>query len=359
MKTASRFLSTITSLLFLAAMSIGISMVTAFSPAVVFAGLLAVSIFIPMPKGVAMMALQKEIWAQDIVANLFKNNAFATRSMNHDTFVLNGKVVHLPIAGAPAQTKRNLNAFPQTAVNRSDDELTYALDTYYSLPRQIQNIEQYELSYDKRQSVVGEDQRNLTQEAMNGLLIRWAPEAAGVIETTGAGTSEDVIDEVATGQRKTFTKDELKNVAKKFATRDENDRPVALLTAAHYHQFFDSLSDAEKTNFNSVADLANGIVGRYMGIDIMMRSSVLRYRKVAGVWTVVDTQADAFAAAAADSAASLFWTQSAVCRAVGEVTVFEDNNNPLYYGDLFSALVRMGGRIRRTSGVIAVVEAAV
>lgn len=359
MKNYLQISSLITSLLFLAAMSIGIALVTEFSPAVVFTVLLVLSILVPMPKGVAMMALQKEIWSNDIIGNLFKDNQFANRSVNHDTFVMNGKVVHLPVAGVPAQTKKNLTSFPQTAVNRADTELTYALDTYYSLPRQIQEIEKYELSYDKRMSVVGEDQRKLIEEAMNGLLIRWSPGSSGVIETTGGNTSSDLIDTTATGQRKVFTKAEFKTVAKLFATRNENDRPVALLTAAHYHQFFDSLSDAEKTNFNSVADLANGIVGRYMGIDIMMRSSVLRYRKVAGIWTPIDTQDDAFEAGEGDSAASLFWTQSAVCRARGDVKVFEDNGNPLYYGDVFSALIRLGGRIRRNTGVVAVVEAVV
>jgi hypothetical protein len=235
--------------------------------------------------------------------------------------------------------------------------LTYAIDTYYSLPRQIQNIEAFELSYDKRQSVAGEDERQLIQEGMNGLLYRWAPAAANVVVTTGAGTAEDLIDVTATGQRKVFTKTEFKRIAKLFSREDlGSGRATALLTANHYHQFFESLSDAEKTNFNNVANLATGIVGQYMGISVMMRSTVLRYRKVSTIWTVVDTQADAYAAGAGDSAASLFWVDNCVERAVGEVKVFDDNDNPLYYGDVFSALLRMGGRIRRASGVYAVVE---
>lgn len=303
------------------------------------------------------MALQKEIWEKDIVENLFKDNAFAERAFNADQYVLNGKVVHIPVAGAPAVIKKNLSSFPQTAVNRTDSEITYVIDNYYALPRQIQDMEKYELSYDKRQSIVGEDQSQLIQVAMEGLLYRWAPAAANVIETVGAATGADLIDGTATGTRNVMTKDAFKVVAKKFANINLVGRRNALLTANHYHQLFESFSEGEKTNFNSFADAKNGIVGRYMGIDIIMRSSVLRYRKVATVWTVVDEQDAAFAAAAGDSAASLFWVDSCVERAKGDIKVFEDNGNPLYYGDVFSAYMRIGGRIRRPSGVYAVVEA--
>lgn len=304
------------------------------------------------------MALQKEIWQSDIVNNLYKDNQFAMRAVNADQFVLAGKVVHIPVAGTPAQVKKNLTSFPQTAVNRADSELTYALDTYYSLPRQIQDIEKYELSYDKRQSVAGEDQKKLIDDAMGGLLYRWAPAAANVIETAGADSALYRIDGTATGTRKLFTKAAFPTIRQKLSKANLlGGRVTALLTSEHYNQFFESLSDAEKTNFNNVANLKEGTAGRYMGIDIIERSTALRYRKVSTVWTVVDEQDDAFAAGTGDSAASLVWVDSCVERAKGDVSVFDDSGNPLYYGDVFSASMRLGGRIRRASGVYAIVEA--
>ena len=302
------------------------------------------------------MALQKEIWKSDIIEGLFKDNAFAMRAVNADSFVLAGKVVHIPVAGTAATIKKNLTSFPQTAVNRADSEITYNLDTMYILPRQIQDIEKYELSYAKRESVVGEDRKQLVQECMNSLLYRWGPAAAHVVETSGSDSAVDLLAS-ATGTRKLFDKAQFKTIAKSFANTDQAGRKTALLTANHYYQFLESLSDAEKTDVGRVADMASGIVARYMGFDIMMRSSVLRYRKVSTVWTLVDEQDDAFAAGTGDSAASLFWVDSGVERAVGETVVFDDNGNPLYYGDVFSAYQRLGGRIRRASSVKAVVEA--
>ena len=347
----------ITSLLFVIATALLVAHLFEFNPVVTATALVAASIVVKMPQGATLMALQKEIWQKDIVDNLWKNNEFATRAFNGDQYVLQGKVVHIPVAGTAAVIKKNLTSFPQTAVNRTDSEITYSLDNYYALPRQIQNLEQYELSYDKRQSMVGEDQKNLIQTAMQGLLYRWAPAAANVIETTGDATGADLIDGTATGTRKIMTKTEFKLIAKKLANTDLHGRTTALLTANHYHQLFESFSDAEKTNFNSYVDAKRGVVGMYMGIEIIMRSTVLRYRKVSTVWTVMDTQDDAFTAGTGDSAASLFWVDSCVERAVGDVHVFEDNGNPLYYGDVVSAEMRLGGRIRRASGVYAVVEA--
>lgn len=312
--------------------------------------------FIPMPKGVSFMGLQKEIWRNDIVGNLFKNNEFSQHAVNADAFVLGGTVVHIPVAGTASSVKKNLASFPQVATERADSELTYPLDTLYALPRRIAQIDKYELSYDKRMSVVGEDVRNLVEKANNSLLYRWGPLVAQTILTTGAASGADLIDTTATGTRKIFDKAELKRVAKMFNRGDLPGKPIALLTAAHYHQFFESLSEGEKTNMGRVANVAKGIVGEYMGITIMMRSSVLRYRGANGSYVKVDEGDDSFAANAADRAASLVWTADSVERALGDVEVFDNQQQALYYGDIFSALLRIGGRIRRTVGVVAIVE---
>jgi len=307
--------------------------------------------------GISRMGVDVEVWIEDIVGNLFKNNEFAQRAVSHDQYVLNGKVVHIPRAGSASQVKKNLTTFPQTATKRTDDDITYTLDKIYSLPKHIEKLEQYQLSYDKRQSILGEDQSNLIQYAMDSLLYRWAPGASAVLETVGGNTTASVSG--ATGNRKSFTKASFGPIKLAFdAANVPSAGRVALLNAYHYQQLLDSLSDAERTGFHAMADIPNGIIGRYLGFDIMMRSSVLRYRKVSTVWTVVDEQDNAFAADAADSGASLFWQQGQVCRALGEVNLYESINDPQYYGDVISMNLFLGGRKLRDLGVYAVVEAA-
>lgn len=303
------------------------------------------------------MAIQKEIWQSDIVQNLFPNDEFANYAVNGDQYVKGGVVVHIPVAGASTAVTKNLAVFPQVAAQRADTEVTYALDTFYILPMVIKNIDQYELEYDKRMSVTGEMIKKLSSVVHKSLAFRWAPAVANTILTTGALSALDLIDATATGQRRLFTKAEFKQAVKKMDSKDLYGSRFAALTAAHYHQFLESLTDAEKYDVGRVADMKTGIVGQYMGVKIMMRSSVLRYRGADAAVAPVDETDAAFAAAAADRAASLIWDDSCVERARGSVDVFDDTGNPLYYGDVYSANLRVGGRIRRADGVYAIVEA--
>ena len=57
-------------------------------------------------------------------------------------------------------------------------------------------------------------------------------------------------------------------------------------------------------------------------------------------------------------AAALAWHEQSVCRALGKVKAFEKEGDPTYYGDIYSFLVRAGGRIMRKDlkGVAALVQ---
>ncbi len=345
------------SVLFIAlAMSVALSLAFDVSPVIPFIGFVAISL-VPMPKGVSLFALQREIWKDDIVQNLFRDNQFAQYAVNADSFVLSGAVVHIPTSGTPTGVTKNLSSFPATATERADSELTYPLDTFYALPRRVAKIDSYELSYDKRMSVVGEDIKRLSQVACDSLIFNWGPLVANTTLTTGSLVATDMIDATATGSRRLFNKAEFKTIYKMWNKGDMVGQRVCLLTAAHYSSFIESLSEQERTDVGRVMDMKTGVVGMYMGTKIMMRSSVLRYRGADGAYVKVDENASGFAANAADRAASLFWTDNSVERALGEVEVFDNPGQALYYGDIFSAMVRMGGRIRRPAGVIAVVEA--
>lgn len=347
----------ITSMLFMAIMALVLSAVTGWNSAAIFGGLALLS-YIPMPSGVALMAVTREVWTKDIVENLYKDNAFATRAFNADMYVLKGKVVHIPVAGAASTITKNATSFPVTAVKRTDTDINYNLDTFYSTPRHIEQIEKYELEYDKRQSVLGEDQAALREAAMEALIYNWLPLVGKTTLTTG-GTRAATLSG-ATGNRKAFHKDEFGTIKLLMdAAKVPTNGRVALLTAYHYSDFLDSLSDAERADVGRVADLKTGIVAKYMGFDIFMRSTVGRYLGADGAYTKVDEQDGGFAADPDDRAASLFWHDMHVERALGDVDIFDNQRQAEYYGDVISMILRLGGRIRNTAGVYAAVEAIV
>lgn len=346
----------ISNFLFLAVMSVLFAAVSGWNPAVVFAGMFLLS-FIPMPKGVALMAVTREIWTKDIVDNLYKDNAFAMRAFNADMHVLMGKVVHIPVAGAASTVSKNVTSFPVTAVKRTDTDINYNLDTFYTTPRQIEKIEQYENEYDKRQSILGEDQAALREAAIEALIYNWLPLVAKTKFTLGASRAATISGGTATVLA--FTKASFAAIKLEMdkANISANGR-IALMTADHYNDFLASLSDAERTDVGRVADLATGKVGKYLGIEIYMRSTVGRYRGLDAAILKVDEQDAGFAASdkTSDRAASLFYHESCVERALGQVEIFDEPVSASYYGAIVSMILRLGGRIRRTAGVWAVVE---
>ena len=60
----------------------------------------------------------------------------------------------------------------------------------------------------------------------------------------------------------------------------------------------------------------------------------------------------------ADNGVAFAWQKNTVERALGRVDFFENLGDPTYYGDIYSALVRMGGRKRRNDqkGVVAIIQ---
>ena len=95
------------------------------------------SAFLKLPQGAMPMAIQKEIWINSIVEGLFADNSFLTKAFNADEFVNQGKIVHIPNAGAPSGVEKNRASFPATVNSRTDIDLTFNLDNYSTDPIKI------------------------------------------------------------------------------------------------------------------------------------------------------------------------------------------------------------------------------
>ncbi len=300
----------------------------------------------------SLAAIQREIWVNYIIENLFKDNSFVTRSFDEGDSVLNGVVVHIPQAGAKRKVVKNRIQLPATVVQRSDTDITYALDEFTTDPILLTNAEKIELSYDKMSNVLAEDMATLREIISNWLLYSWRAElGTSIIRTSGAATGP-VGDQ--TGNRKIFMKDELKKV--RYLMNKQNiskEGRIALLPS----EFLDQLqSDADllKRDYAKELDMKNGVIDRLYGFEIMERSDVLTYDNTG---TPICKLPDAVTAAT-DNIAALCYQQNTVARAMGEVNAFDNAGNPIYYGDIYSFLCRMGGRKRRSAGegVFAIVQ---
>lgn len=285
------------------------------------------------------MALQKEIWINSIIEGLFADNTFAARSTDHSGFV-NSRTVHVPNAGAAPAVTKNLSSFPATVTSRTDIDLSYDIDEYYTDPIRVSNAEDVELSYSKRESVLLGTRQALAESVHGDLIYRWLPEGAEKIATGGPAVASHIPG--ATGNRQALSKSDLLTLRTVF---DQWDVPqtgrVVLVDAVMHGQLLNSLTDTEAAAFLASASAQTGVIGKIYGFDVLMRSKVAKSTGAGAskLWT---------SAAATDSAAAIAWHSGAVSRAMGSIDLFEDPHDPLYYGYILSALVRAGGKYIRS-----------
>lgn len=299
------------------------------------------------------MALNRQIWLSTIQENFFPNNSFAVKSVDDSAFV-NVKTVHVPNAGAPSGVVINRSSLPASVNQRTDNDLTYDIDELTSNPIHIPNVDMVELSYDKRQSVLQNDREQLQTEACQNLLYKWANLSA-IYDTQGdariAHTSTS-----ATGNRKKMTKATVLELSTRF---NMDNVPLEgryiLLDAIMYNDLLEDLTATELSAFLASANAQTGVLGSLFGFNIMMRSQVLRLNGAKTALIKWDESASAN-----ELAAGIAWQQGCVSRAMGETKMFDSVDNPLYYGDIYSFLMRCGGAKRRydSKGVALIAEVA-
>lgn len=294
------------------------------------------------------MSIEREIWQQTIVEGLWPANPHLKLCVNADQYVLQGKVVHIPNAGTAPNTRKNRTELPAAITRRKDIDITYALDEYTSDPVLIVDAEKAELSYDKRTSLLSDTQMSINESVGLMMLFNWAPKASRIIRTSG----EQVSAHIGIGSRCKVLLKDLKAAQKQF---NKDNIPAegryVMFDADMIDQITDQLTETQYRDFSSAFSATTGVVGKLYGFNILTRSHVLSYLGLSAVEPGLEV-------GNATCSAALCWHISSVERALGETKFFENEGDPQYYGDIYSALVRMGGRIRRedSKGVLAIVQ---
>lgn len=341
---------------FIVMISMLISSVTGLGALAVGSGLVLTS-WMPKPKNVVMMALDVEVWKPWIVDTLFKNNEFLNFARNADEYVLMGKVVHIPNSGAASSIVRNRSSLPATVTQRTDVDITYSLDEFTSDPRLLQLTEGQVISYNKMDSMMGQDMRAVRQLVAEWMLYHWAASSSSyIVRTTGGNVTAHL--STATGNRKIILLADIENAAAILDgadVPDDGNRYLAIDAQMH-KQLRSQMTPTDYKDFSSAYDPKTNVIGELFGFKFVKRSTVLRYDN-SGTPAV---KSPAATEATADNAGVLCWHSDWVERAIGTTEIFEDTRNPLYYGDIYSLLVRAGGRKVEQNGlgVVSIVQAA-
>lgn len=293
-----------------------------------------------------------KVWQTYIIEKLRRSNDWLFRSSDASAKVLGGSTVYIPQAGSDPTVEVNSTSYPGTPAARTDSDVNYALDIFRTVPHYVPWAELQDISYEKMDSVLGAHYNTLMEAIGDKMLINWAATVAGKqVRTTGsdvAGVGNQA------GTRKGLSHKDLQSVmiAMNVANVPKTGR-VAVIDDNMYEYFYDEMSDKQWNAYNQFANNQTGQVGRLHSFDIYTRSAVLNY-------ATAGTSPNAYAATqlATDNLACLCWHADFVERAQGEIKRFLDKDDPQYYGDITSAIVKFGGRKKRedNNGVISIIQ---
>jgi len=316
----------------------------------IFSGgtLLSIALGAHASAGVLKMALQTEVWVKDIQETLFEENEFLNLAVDHSEF-LTDITVHIPQSGAKPNVVKNRTENVAEVKRRTDTELTYNLDNYTTDPFLVKNIEELQISYAKRQSILGQHIATLGDVIAVSTLNKWAVSGSTthVLRTSGADTAM-MPHATATGTRNLLTVQDLALAAARmdFDKAPKKGRFIVVPTAMFYGLF----TDKELLNQRALIGedmLKAGVVAMLHGFKIIVRGEVVRYTSAAGN---VLRASDA-APAATDCAGAICFSRFMVTQAVGEVMVYLNEKDARAHGDIMSAEANHGAHFLRPNNV--------
>lgn len=305
------------------------------------------------------MAIQTEVWVSDIEENLFFANEFINLAVDHSSYISN-LTVHVPQAGSNPSVKINRVDDESAVTRRTDTDLTYQLKNFTTDPVLIKDIEQLQVSYSKRQSVLGQHIAVLNDAMGLRTLYSWAVSGAGaaIVITTGAATAE-LLHATATGTRLLLTKMDFASAALKM---DIQKAPKAgRFAIVPSCMFYGLFTDSELLKIRAIVGedmLKMGVVGELFGFNIIVRGEVVRYN--AATPRVIKALPDTSIPldAATDCAGAVCFSRYMVSQAKGSPMVYINEKLAKSYGDVLSAEVNQAAAIIRSdkAGVVCIVQ---
>jgi hypothetical protein len=311
-----------------------------------------------LPKGSLYAdAAVATLFAKTLEEKVFPTNEFYTQSQDDTAFVQqsgDGEKVVYGVSGDNPGTAINRTLLPATIIRRVDDSNEYPLKEFTTDPSLITITEESIVHYAKRASMLRNHAETLNTLIADYFANLWLPDGAANIVRTSGSTTRTASAPSATGTRKRLVKADLISALEKLNRMDAPMDGRNMLIPAEFLSDLLTIDDfihADKIGSGSA--LVTGSIGKLLGINIFVRSNVGIYDDTA---TPVKKALGA-AGAATDHLAALVWVDKWVTRAKGSTFFLLDEKKPEYYGDIFSTLVRAGGKTRKDlKGVIAIVE---
>lgn len=311
-----------------------------------------------------MGVLDKQLWLTTIQEQLFKNDEFLNLVGQDHSGYVNNITVNIPQAGSNPTISKNLTTFPAPVATRSDANLSYNIDLYYSQPIRIGVDETQYISYDKRASVLNSHLQKMRNVMGNNTLYKWAAAAAlatSQVKTSGTAVST-ALAPGATSTRLALTYKDFVAAASILDQQNLNpgDEKYCIMPAALYWQMTTDTNISKYLEYGASPVVPTGKVPMIAGFKIISRSSVVVYDNTStGILKTVNDEGTPSSTAVTDNLAALCISSSYVSRALGNIEVFTQNNDPKYFGDIVSVVAAQGASQMRTGGegIVSIIQA--
>jgi hypothetical protein len=260
------------------------------------------------------MALNKEVWINQIKEGFYPKGNFLEKSVNFSEFVENDKI-HVPSAGIDPKVLINNNTYPIAIVGRDDNNNVITLDKFETVNTLVRRPDVIEYSYDKLESVIKQHRSTLLKSCATKAAHAYAPlqdsTNTPVIMTTG-GTENG---------RKKMTFGDILTLKERFdaAGIPLEERYLIL----HPKHVTDMLREDIKI-FKELTDLKDGEPFKFAGFGIFQFAFMPHYSVVGGALKKV-----AFGAVPdGDRFASVAFQKDEVMKADGEIYMYSRVDDP-------------------------------
>lgn len=304
-------------------------------------------------------------YSSELQKILFPDNSFYKKSVQETGIADTVETVERPYQGSIAAAKAGQPASLPLQVNiATDGKDSYSTTLVYAEPIAVDLPGEFALNYNKRQAKQQQQASAINTKCADIAAINWGPtNAAQILKTSGSSRASNVL--LASGSainnRKAVTKTDLiavQNLLMRMNISGMSGQFWGLVTPDFYS---DLLKIAEFVDFEKtgqVSKLAEGIVGRIMGVNIIVRSTDAAHTGLL-YSNAYAKKALGDAVAATDCPTALFWHDKMVASAEGMLKTSVNPNAPGYLGaTIIESWVRFGAATARydQKGVVALVE---
>ena len=289
------------------------------------------------------MALQKEIWVNQIKENFYPDSSFLNFVRDFSAMV-EFDAINIAEAGVDPEVLINSNTYPIRIKQRVDNNQRIELDKFETENTLVRRPEVIEYSYDQLESVLMGHRNTLRASTARKAAHAFAPMENGaytpVISTTGEKTRDG---------RKRLTVADILALKEEY---DMMDVPLEMRYLVLNPRHVSDLILFDTKAFKDIVDLVDGKPRRFAGFNMLQTS-------VTPTYNATDLKKVAFGAekATTDTFCSFSYCSDEVMKADGEIYLYSRYDDPEQRGTIVGFDKRFVAMPIRNRGIGAIVSA--